>query len=171
MENGNLPKTEQELDELISAKVKEATDQLESKHNGAMASMRQKYDADLKKAKEQANLTAEEIAQQKIKEEQENTQRELAELRAYKKTNELSQKLTQAGLPQHFKYDTRLLNAEDGNLDNVIKDVKKEYEATLPQGASHSTVVPVGSGNQQAQGDDKSKLFANVGSAIQNALK
>ena len=167
----NLPKTEQELNDLISAKVKEATDQLEAKHNGAMATMRQKYDADLKKAKEQANLTAEELAQQKIKEQQEADQKELADLRAYKKTNELSQKLDKAGLPQHFKYDTRLLNAEEGNLDKTIADVKKEYEATLPKGATHSTVVPTGqaqSGNQQ--GGDKSQIFESVGQALKEAL-
>ena len=167
----NLPKTEQELNDLISAKVKEATDQLEAKHNGAMATMRQKYDADLKKAKEQASLTAEELAQQRIKEQQEADQKELADLRAYKKTNELSQKLEKAGLPQHFKYDTRLLTAEDGALDKTIADVKKEYDATLPKGATHSTVVPTGqaqSGNQQ--GGDKTQIFESVGQVLKDAL-
>ena len=167
----NLPKTEQELNDLISAKVKEATDQAEAKHNAAMATMRQKYDADLKKAKEQANLNAEELAQQTIKEQQEADQKELSELRAYKKTNELSLKLDKAGLPQHFKYDTRLLNAEEGNLDKTIADVKKEYEATLPKGATHSTIIPTG-GNQNGnqQGGDKTQLFENVGNALKDAL-
>lgn len=165
-----LPKTEQELTALIEAKVKEATDQLEAKHNGAMATMRQKYDADIKKAREQANLTAEELAKQKIEEQREADQKELAELRNYKKTNELSQKLDKAGLPQHFKYDTRLLNAEDGSLDKTISEVKKEYEATLPKGATHSTVVNSGGGTQTNKGGDKSALYESVGSTIREAL-
>ena len=167
----NLPKTEQELNDLIDAKVREATEQLEGKHNSAMAQMRQKYDADLKKAKEQANLTAEELAQQKVKEQQEADQQELADLRAYRKQNELSKKLAQAGLPEHFKYDTRLLNAEDGKLDKTIADVKKEYEATLPKGATHSTVIPTGSAQGQGnQNGDKTQIFENVGNALKEAL-
>ena len=166
----NLPKTEQELDDLIASKVKEATDQAEAKHNGAMATMRQKYEAEIKKAKEQANLTAEQIAEQRIKEQQEADQKELAELRAFKKTSELSQKLDKAGLPQHFKYDTRLLNAEDGSLDKVIGDIKKEYEADLPKGATHSTVVPTGGNPQGNPQGDKTQLFESVGATLKNAL-
>ena len=63
-----LPKTEQELNDLIAAKVQEATAEQEAKHNGQMATLRKKYDDDLKKAKEQAGKTAEEIAQERIKE-------------------------------------------------------------------------------------------------------
>ena len=167
----NLPKTEQELNDLIAAKVQEATAEQEAKHNGQMATMRKKYESDLAKAKEQANMTAEQIAQQKIKEQQEADQKELSELRAYKKTNELSLKLDKAGLPQHFKYDTRLLNAEEGNLDKTIADVKKEYEATLPKGATHSTIIPTGGSQGGSQpGGDKTQLFENVGNALKDAL-
>ena len=67
-----LPKTEEELTSLIKSEVEKATKELVSKHNGEMASLRTKYDADIKKAKEQANLTAEELAAQKIKEQQVN---------------------------------------------------------------------------------------------------
>ena len=48
-----LPKTEQELNDLIDAKVQEKIAEETAKHNGAMASMRKKYEDDLKKAKEQ----------------------------------------------------------------------------------------------------------------------
>ena len=56
-----LPKTEQELNDLIDAKISEVTTKLEAKHNSDMATMRQRHDAELKKAREQANLSAEEI--------------------------------------------------------------------------------------------------------------
>ena len=42
-----LPKTEQELNDLIAAKVQEATAEQEAKHNGQMATLRKKYDDDL----------------------------------------------------------------------------------------------------------------------------
>ena len=90
MTDTKLPTTEQELNDLISAKVKEATDNLVAKHNGEMAQQRQKFDADLKKAKEQANMSAEELAQQKIKEQQDATQKELVELRQFKKSSLIS---------------------------------------------------------------------------------
>ena len=47
-----LPKTEQELNDLIEQKVNEATEKQTAKHNSDMANLRKKYDDDLKKAKE-----------------------------------------------------------------------------------------------------------------------
>ena len=163
-----LPKTEQELNDLIDAKVNEATEKLTAQHNGQMATLRKKYDDDLKKAKEQAGLTAEQLAEEKIKEQNEARDRELSELRAYKKSSILTEKLAKEGLPNYFKNDTRLLNAEDGDLDKAIKDVKKEYESTLPKGATHSTVVQTAQG--QKPKDDKTELYASVGESIKNAL-
>lgn len=165
-----LPKTEQELNDLIDAKVNEATEKMTAKHNGEMASLRKKYDDDVKKAKEQANLSAEELAQQKIKEENEARETELNELRAYKKSNEISARLNKEGLPSYFKNDTRLLNANEGDLDKVIKDVKKEYEATLPKGATHSTVVQQANGQKPNQNGDKTQIYEAVGEVLKNAL-
>jgi len=159
-----LPKTEEELTSLIKSKIEEATKELVSKHNGEMASLRTKHDADLKKAKEQANLTAEEIAAQKIKEQQEADQKELTELREYKKGRTIEDRLAKENLPNHFKYDTRLLNASDDDFDKVVKDVKKEYEATLPRGNQTSTVVRTG-GTQQPSAtpdDAANEAFAQV---------
>lgn len=163
-----LPKTEQELNDLIDAKVNEATEKLTAQHNGAMANLRKKHEDDLKKAKEQANLSAEEIAQEKIKEENEAKDKELNELRAYKKQSVLMEKLAKEGLPAHFKYDTRLLSAEDGDLDKAIKEVKKEYEQTLPKGATHSTVVQTSTVGAYAakSGDKKQEAFEKLGEAL-----
>ena len=166
-----LPKTEQELNDLIAAKVQEATAEQEAKHNGQMATLRKKYDDDLKKAKEQAGKTAEELAQERIKEQQEHDAQELTELRQFKKNTVLSEKLKKEGLPDFFKNDTRLLNAEDGNLDKVIKDIKKEYEQYQPKGATHSTVVQTQSQNVNKQQDDKSAAFEKMGDAIKELIK
>ncbi|MBO7734950.1 MAG: hypothetical protein J6S67_20480 [Methanobrevibacter sp.] len=166
-----LPKTEQELNDLIAAKVQEATAEQEAKHNGQMATLRKKYDDDLKKAKEQAGKTAEEIAQERIKEQQEHDAQELTELRQFKKNTVLSEKLKKEGLPDFFKNDTRLLNAEDGNVDKVIKDIKKEFEAIQPKGATHSTVVQTQSQSVNKQQDDKSAAFEKMGDAIKELIK
>ena len=168
MEN-ELPKTEQELNDLIEQKVQEATANLEAKHNGQMATMRKKYDDDIKKAKEQANMTAEEIAQQKIKEQQEQDQQELNELRQFKKSSLLGSRLEKEGLPNYFKNDTRLLNAEDGEVDKVIKEIKKEFEASQPKGANHSTIIQSANGSQK-QPDAKTQLFEQVGNALKEEL-
>ena len=164
-----LPKTEQELNDLIDAKVNEATEKLQAQHNGAMANLRKKYDDDLKKAKDQANLTAEEIAQQRIKEENEAKDRELNELRSFKKQSIISEKLAKESLPSFFKNDARLLNAEDGDVDKVIKDIKKEYEQTLPKGATHSTVVSTPTGSKP-QGDDKQAAYNAMGDALKSLV-
>lgn len=163
-----LPKTEQELNDLIDAKVQQVVAEETAKHNGQMANMRKKYEDDLKKAKEQAGLTAEQIAQEKIKEQDEAKDRELNELRAFKKSSVISQKLAKEGLPDFLKNDTRLLNADDSNIDKVIKDVKKDYEAGLPKGATHSTVVQTASGQKPT--NDKSQVYEAVGEALKQAL-
>ena len=167
-----LPKTEQELNDLIAAKVQEKADELTAQHNGQMANLRKKYDDDLKKAKEQAGKTAEEIAQERIKEQQEHDAQELTELRQFKKNTVLSEKLKKEGLPDFFKNDTRLLNAEDGNVDKVIKDIKKEYEQYQPKGATHSTVVQTNanSGNPPAA-NDKEQAYEKMGDAIKELIK
>ena len=166
-----LPKTEQELNDLIAAKVQEATAEQEAKHNGQMATLRKKYDDDLKKAKEQVGKTAEELAQERIKEQQEHDAQELTELRQFKKNTVLSEKLKKEGLPDFFKNDTRLLNAEDGNVDKVIKDIKKEYEQYQPKGATHSTVVQTQNQNVNKQQDDKRVAFEKMGDAIKELIK
>ena len=163
-----LPKTEQELNDLIEQKVQARETELISQHNGQMANMRKKYEDDLKKAKEQAGLTAEQIAQEKIKEQQDADQKELNELRAYKRSSEISQRLAKEGLPSFFKNDARLLNADSGELDKVIKDVKKEYEATLPKGATHSTIIQNASGQKPVS--EKEEVFREVGDALKQAL-
>ena len=166
-----LPTTEQELNDLIDARVKEATESLVAQHNGQMANMRKKYDEDIKKVKEQANMTAEEIAAQKIKEQQEADQQELTELRAYKRSSVISGKLAKEGLPDFLKNDTRLLNASEGDLDKVIKDVKKDYEANLPKGATHSTVVNNPSGNPQSgNGNDKQVAYDKMGAILKDVV-
>ena len=129
-----------------------------------MANQRKKFDDEVKKAKEQAGKTAEELAQEKIKEQQEADQKELNELRAYKKSGEISKRLAKEGLPDFLKNDTRLLNAEEGDLDKVIKDVKKDFEAYQPKGATHSTVVP--NAQNQPPVDEKQEAYNKMGEAL-----
>ena len=164
----DLPKTDAELQALLDAKAQEVTDSLTAQHNGAMANMRKKYESDIAKVKEQANMSAEQIAEQKYREQQEHDAKELAELRQFKKASELGEKLKKEGLPEFFKNDTRLLNADDGNIDRVIKDIKKDFEASQPKGATHSTIVQ--NANGKPTGDSQTQIFEQVGDALKQAL-
>ena len=166
-----LPKNEAELQAMIDDAVSKATENLNAKHNSDMATMRKKHESDLAKAKEQANMSAEEVANQKLKEQQEANEKELAELRTYKKQSIISEKLTEAKLPQYFKNDSRLLSAEAGDLDKVIRNISKEYTENLPKGATHSTITPMQSGKPQPSGgDDKAVAFEEMGSFIKDVV-
>lgn len=158
-----LPKTEQELQAVIQDAVKQATDEIISKHNGEMASLRTKHNAELERIKKEASMSAEDLAKQKAEELAQAQAQELNDLRAFKKTTIVKDKVTGAGLPSYFVNDSRLLSAEEGEMDKVIKTIKGEYEATLPKGTTHSTVVQTGG---QAPKDDKAVVYEKVGQAI-----
>lgn len=168
MEEKTITLTETELQSKIDDAVKTATDSLISKHNGEMASMRTKHNAELEKAKKEASMSAEELAQARASELAQAQESELNDLRAFKRQTIIKDKITAAGLPPYFVNDSRLLSANEGDIDKVIKTVKSEYEATLPKGNTHSTVVQTGG---QAPKDDKGKVFEDVGAAIGQIFK
>ena len=166
-----LPKTEQELNALIEEKVSAKVDELNSKHNGEMANLRKSYEDKMKKQQEQANLSAEEKAQQLAKEKEQETQQELNDLRAFKKTTTLKERLTKEGLPSFFANDNRLLSAEEGDLDKMIKVVKTEYEANLPKGNTHSSVIQTTVQPAQTSKDsEREEAFRKAGDALQQAF-
>ena len=139
-----LPKTETELQGLIDEAVNNATTALKAEYDGKFATQRKKHDEEIAKIKADAGKSVEQLAEERIKEQQEKDANELQELRTFKKNTILGEKLAKEGLPSYFKNDNRLLTAEDGDLDRVIKEVKKEYEATLPKGNPHSNVIQQG---------------------------
>lgn len=148
--------TQEELDkkikEEVSKAVTETTAKLTSEHNDQMAQLRkenkEKLENAVAKAKEEANLSAEELAKKKIEEEQKSMQEELNQLRYEKKVNDRTKKLADAQVPLIFAHDTRLLNAEDDKVDEVIGVIKKEYEETLPKNSGSTTSTNVGGGGK-----------------------
>ena len=159
-----LPKTEAELQAYVDEKINTATTALKAEYDGKFAAQRKKHDEEIVKIKADAGKSVEELAAQKVKEQQEADQQELTELRAYKKGKTIEERLAKENLPNHFKYDTRLLNASEDDFDKVIKDVKKEYEATLPKGNQTSTVVKTGGATQPSQttAEAANEAFAQV---------
>ena len=151
--------TQAELQAQIDEAVKTATESLVSKHNSDMAKMR-KENTDLRNASK---------TQEQLKQEQdEAVQNELNELRAYKKGKLVEERLAKEGLPSFFKNDSRLLNASAEDFEKAIKEVKKEYEATLPKGSQHSTVVqPSG---LPPQVSDKDRANAEFGKALKELV-
>ena len=65
----------------------------------------------------------------------------------------------------------RLLNAEEGDYDKVIKDIKKEYEADRPKGATHSTVVQNAQGSGDKAKDNKQAAFDAFGEALKEVVQ
>lgn len=163
-----LPKTEEELTSLIKSEVEKATNELVSKHNGAMAKTRTDYESRIKELKAQQELGKEEYAKQKLAEQQEADQKELAELRSYKKGKVIEERLSKEGLPAFLKNDTRLLNASDEDFDKTVKEIKKEFESVLPKGNQHSTVIQT-SGSQPPQ-TDADKANAEFGQALKQLV-
>lgn len=164
MEDKTITLSEAELQERIDSAVQAKAEELEKEHSKAMYAARQKFDKDLQKAK----LSADDQAKLEAEEKSKEFQDELNDLRAYKKSTELEKRLTKEGLPAHYKYDTRLLSADDEQFEKVLKGVKSEYEATLPKGNAHSSVVKVAS--TQPQVDSKQDAYNKMGEALKGIL-
>ena len=158
--------TEEQLQEKIDNAVKKATEELtatlEKKHNDEMGKQRIKFADEKKKAVEDAvanaNLTTEEKVKKELEEQRIAEQQELAELRLEKKINDRAKKLADAQLPDFFKNDSRLLNAEDDKVDDVIKTIKEEYLKVLPKGAVVSTNVDVATATQNEKTKEEKEL-------------
>ena len=148
--------TQAELDAKINEAVETATKDLTAKHNSDMAKIR----------KENTELRNASKTQEQLKQEQDDAlQTELNELRAYKKGKIIEDRLAKEGLPTFFKNDNRLLTATDENFDKVVKEIRKEYEATMPKGSQSSTVVQTNSVPPQVNEKDR------VNEAFGKALK
>lgn len=129
---------------------------LKAEHDSEMAQQRTKYADEKKKAIDKAvadaNLTAEERAKKALEEQNAAERAELEELRTYKKSNELSKRIAKEGLPEHYVYDTRLINAygDDKAFGEVLKTIKTEFASTNPKGATTSTVIQNSSNSHEA---------------------
>ena len=154
--------TEEELQKKIDEAVNKAkADQeaeLKKKHDSEMAQARIQAKEDkekaVKKAQEDASLSAEEKAKKEVEEQRKAEREELEQLRLEKKINDRANKLKDKGLPDFFKNDSRLLNAEDDKVDDVITTIEKEYKGSLPKGATIDTNVRgANSGKSQEQAE------------------
>ena len=166
-----LTLTEEELqtkiDEAVKKAVADKTTELEKKHNEAMAQQRIKADDEKKKAVDkavaEANLSAEQKAQKELEEQRKLDQEELAQLRLEKKVNDRASKLKEKGLPDFFKNDSRLLNAEDEQVDEVIKVISEEYKSVLPKGATVSTNVDISTKATKSEAEKELERMRNLG--------
>lgn len=115
---------EKAVAEAVALKEKEWQEAFNKKVNEASAAERKKYEAKLR----EATMTEAEKAQAAVNEK--ITQAELrakeAETKLFKITREKA--IAEAGLPKMFLNDKRLDVADDGELENVIKQFKLEHE-------------------------------------------
>ena len=163
--------TEEELKAKIEEEVKKAVaekeTELKKKHDSEMATLRiqakEEKEKAVKKAQEDANLSAEEKAAQKIEEERKAEREELEQLRLEKKINDRANKLKEKGLPDFFKNDSRLLNADESGVDEVISTIEKEYKGSLPQGAVVDTNVKGQGAGGKSQADAELERVRKLG--------
>lgn len=149
MAEDTITLSQAELDAKINEAVEAATANLNSKHNADMAKLR-KENTDLRNASK---------SQEQLKQEQdEAVANELAELRSFKKGKVIEERLAKEGLPTFLKNDARLLNASDDDFDKTLKEVKKEYEAYIPKGNQHSSVVNTNTGGPALSEKDQANL-------------
>lgn len=166
MADETITLTQAELDARVEEAVASATKDLEKKHNAEMYNARKEI-KDLKNA----NLSQEEL-EKKVREEQDEAiTKELNELRSFKKGKVLEERLAKEGLPSYLKNDIRLLNADDDSFDKVLKGVKAEYEATLPKGNQHSTVVRTGGKGATTGGNnDKTEVYGEFAQSLKDLV-
>ena len=163
--------TEEELKAKIEEEVKKAVaekeTELKKKHDSEMATLRiqakEEKEKAVKKAQEDANLSAEEKAAQKIEEERKAERAELEQLRLEKKINDRANKLKEKGLPDFFKNDSRLLSADESGVDEVINTIEKEYKGSLPQGAVVDTNVKGKGAGGKSQEDAELERVRKLG--------
>lgn len=152
---------QKQIDSAVSKAVEETTAKLTKENNNIIAGIRksakEEQENAIQRAKEEAKLTTEELAKKQAEEQIKQKDNEIAELRAYKKMGELSKKLKDAGVPDLFVNDSRLQNAEDDKVDDVIKTIKDEFSKLIPSGANVSTNVQANNSNTST--NTKAKKF------------
>lgn len=161
MEENTITLTEAEFNAKIEEAVNNATEKLVSKHNGEMATARKEIKALKDASKSQEEIKAEQDAA---------LVEELNDLRAFKKGKVLEDRLAKEGMPSYFKNDSRLLNAKDEDFDKVLRGVKNEYEATLPKGNQHSTVVKTGGKNPQVGTNEKTEIYGEFAQSLKTLV-
>ena len=153
-----LPKTEEELKAYVENAISSKVEELSKKHNEEMANLRVSHKKEIEKINNQNNLTAEEKAKALAEEKEKALNDELNDLRSFKKKTTLEARLEKEGLPKYLSNDNRLLSAEEGELDKVLKVVKEDYNGSLPKGNQHSSVVQTANGVIQTQGKDTKEI-------------
>ena len=151
----DLPKTEEELQALIATKLEEQKVAHDQELKQVAYNVRKEEEKKFDKFKADMKLSDDERAKQLAAEREKELNDELTSLREFKKESLLKERLVKENLPSYFANDKRLLTAEEGDLDKVIKVVKGEYEASLPKGNTHSTVVPTSTTKGPETKDDK----------------
>ena len=62
------------------------------------------------------------------------------------------------------------MSAEEGDYDKIIKEIKKEFDATQPRGNSHSSVIQQGSGKPAGTGDSKEVAYSSMANFMKEQL-
>ena len=162
------PKQELTIEEQIAQAVEKTNAEWEAKFNAKVneiaKSTRERYAKEAEKEK----MSAEERAKVEY-EERINTLTE--ELNAHKteiKTRKINEAILQNELPQYYKNDVRLINADETNFDKIVKSIKAEHneylKSVLKTGVK--STAPESSGTQTSDNSLQKSILAKVGVRI-----
>lgn len=155
--------TQEQLDKAVEEALTKAKEDWTKEKDNQFAQIRKRHEQEIVTIKENAKLSAEELAKKQHDEYVQNLETENATLKAYKKETEISARLSKEKLPSFFKNDSRLTSAQDEKeLDQAIKIIKNEFAEFNPNGAPNSTVISGNGGNGGNQ---------NTGKAFNEALR
>lgn len=136
---------------------KEWNEKYQKQVNEASKAERLKYEKELEKAK----LTESERLAQEQKEKWENLVAENTALKTEKSTNLKKSALNEAKLPSFYMNDSRLLNAKDEEVKDILKVISKEhndYLASIGKSNTPPTTPNLGSGNGELKPEDFAKM-------------
>ena len=167
MEDEN--KVEKTVEERVNEAVAKLNAEWQQKWDNELTTTKNATAKSVREAEEKKfareKLTVEERAKAEWEEKYNNLATEAEELRKYRKTTTLKEKLSGAKLPQRYLYDVRLVNAEDGKEDAIIKDLAKEHEAEIAQysKSNQNSTEPFKSGNQKQDNEILENLKKKAG--------
>ena len=162
------PKQELSVEEQIALAVEKTNAEWEAKFNAKVneiaKSTRERYAKEAEKEK----MSAEERAKFEYEEKINSLTEELNAHKTEIKTRKINEAILQNELPQYYKNDVRLINADDTNFDKVIKSIKSEHNEYLKSVLNRGvkSTAPDSSGTQTSDNSLQKSILAKVGVRI-----
>lgn len=169
MEENKEVIVEKSVDDKIAEAVAKVNAEWQQKWENELTTSKNATAKSVREAEEKKfareKMTVEERVKAEYEEKLNSLSSEAEELRKYRKTTIVKEKLNNAKLPQRYLFDVRLVQAEEGKEDDVIKQLAKEYESEVAQfsKSNQKSTEPFKSGNQTENNEILDNLKKKAG--------